>query len=81
MLDQIIRHRDQTARAIDNRFSDRRHAHRMAVTLDKGRVEQSLELLDAPRERRLRDMAGRGRLREIERLGDGDQIGELSKRR
>src|SRR5690606_8816541 len=79
--DQVVRSAEQRAAALDDLHAQRRHAHRLPVALDQARAERGFEFLQAGRQRRLGDEAVLRGLREIQPLGDRDEVGELAQRR
>jgi hypothetical protein len=48
------------------------------VAREEGGAELALEIADLPAERRLGDVQSRGRVTEVQLLGDGDEVAEVA---
>jgi hypothetical protein len=78
VLDELLGTRQQLAASQQQVFTGTGHAHPAARPLEESDAQLGLEVVDLPPQRGLRDAQSRGGAREGARLGDGDEIAEVT---
>jgi len=78
VLDELLSTRQQLAASQQQVFTGTGHAHPAARALEEPDAQLGLEVVNLPPQRGLRDAQSRGGSREGARLGDRDEIPEVT---